>query len=304
MSAAVVQQPSLGWRWTEYITGILQATVLTLDVIFIDESYPQALLVYKARRLRVETGNWALHAKFEEWDVSIAGMATKFLIRPIQLLVTPICFLVTLYSSFCYGILYMQLGAIPIIFSEGRGWSPFVASLAFLCILIGSALGAATNMYNQRIYNSAYKAAGNRPVPERRLPPMMFGSLFFCAGQFLTGWTAGPDTHWIVPCIGLVMVGTGFFTIFQAALNYLVDTFSANAASAAAANTFMRSCFAGIFPLVVTPMYHNIGVGPGASITGGFAALLIPVPYIFYVYGKQIRARYKWSRASVFDEKQ
>ena len=26
-------------------------------------------LVAKARRLRHETGNWALHAKFEEWDV-------------------------------------------------------------------------------------------------------------------------------------------------------------------------------------------------------------------------------------------
>jgi len=103
------------------------------------------------------------------------------------------------------------------------------------------------------------------------------------------------------PVTGLVMLGTGFFTIFQAALNYLVDTFTEYAASAVAANTFLRSCFAGAFPLAVTPMYHNIGVGPASSITGGFAALLIPVPYIFYVYGKGIRRRSKWSRKSVFD---
>ncbi|KAH7153369.1 major facilitator superfamily domain-containing protein [Dactylonectria macrodidyma] len=301
VSAAVVQEPSLGWRWTEYLTGILQAFILIIAFIFIDESYPPRLLVYKARRLRHETGNWALHAKFEEWDVSVKELASKFLVRPIQLLLTPICFLVALYASFCYGILYMQLGAIPIIFGEIRGWGTLVSVLPFLCILIGAILGCVANIYNQLLYNKAYHAAGNRPVPEKRLPPMMIGSVIFSGGQFLTGWTAEPRIHWIVPCIGLVLLGTGFFTIFQAALNYLVDTFQMYAASAVAANTFLRSCFAAAFPLVVTPMYHNIGVGPSSSITGGFAALLIPVPFVFYTFGKRIRARSKWSKGSVYD---
>ncbi|KAF2001596.1 MSF membrane transporter [Amniculicola lignicola CBS 123094] len=301
ISAAVVVQPSLGWRWTEYLTGILQATILFLDVLILDESYPPKLLVYKARRLRVETGNWSLHAKFEEWDVSLSELAHKFLFRPVQLLFTPICFLVALYASFCYGILYMQLGGIPIIFGELRGWSPLPATLPFLCILVGALIGASLNVYNQTLYNKAYHLAGNRAVPEKRLPPMMLGSVLFSAGQFLMGWTADPRFHWICPCIGLVLMGTGFFTIFQAALNYLVDTFTRYAASAVAANTFLRSCFAGAFPLVVGPLYHNIGVGPGASITGGFAVLLIPVPFVFYVFGERIRAGSKWSRASVLD---
>jgi hypothetical protein len=34
----------------------------------------------------------------------------QFLVRPFQLLATPICALVALYASFCYGILYMMLG--------------------------------------------------------------------------------------------------------------------------------------------------------------------------------------------------
>jgi hypothetical protein len=296
----VTEQPFLGWRWTEYLTGILQAAILVVAVVFIDESYPPKLLVYKARRLRHDTGNWALHARFEEWDVSIGELAHKFLLRPVQLLCTPICFLMALYASFCYGILYMQLGAIPIIFGELRGWGPLVATLPFLCIFLGAILGCLLNVYNQTLYNKAYHAAGNRAVPEKRLPPMMLGSVLFSAGQFLLGWTATPSVHWVVPCVGLVMLGTGFFTIFQAALNYLVDTFQAYAASAVAANTFLRSCFAGAFPLVVGPLYHNIGVGPGSSITGGFAALLIPVPFVFYRYGRRIRAKSPWSRKSVF----
>ncbi|KAM0814749.1 putative Major facilitator superfamily domain-containing protein [Seiridium cardinale] len=300
VSAAVVAQPWLGWRWTEYLTGILQAFILFVAVIFVDESYPPKLLVYKARRLRHETGNWALHAKFEEWDVSISELARKFLVRPVQLLCTPICLLVALYASFCYGILYMQLGAVPIIFGEIRGWGSFLAELPFLALLLGSLTGAGINIANQLAYNKAYHAAGDRAVPEKRLPPMMLGSVLFAGSLFLTGWTADPSVHWIVPVIGLYLAGTGFTAVFQSALNYLIDVFKQYSASAVAANTFLRSCFAAAFPLVVSPLYHNIGVGPGSSIFGGFACLMIPVPFIFYVFGKRIRAGSKWSKASVF----
>ena len=53
----------LRWRWTEYLTGIVMMSQLALDLFILDESYGPTLLVYKARRLRHEQGNWALHAK-------------------------------------------------------------------------------------------------------------------------------------------------------------------------------------------------------------------------------------------------
>ena len=53
----------LRWRWTEYLTGMLMMAQLILNIVILDESYGPALLVYKAQRLRHETGNWALHAK-------------------------------------------------------------------------------------------------------------------------------------------------------------------------------------------------------------------------------------------------
>ena len=302
VGAAFVANKSLGWRWTEYFTGILQLFILAVDLVFLDESYPPVLLVYKARRLRHETGNWALHAKHEEWDVSIRDLARKFLVRPFQLLGTPICFLVALYASFCYGILYMQLGGIPFIFGEERGWPAVSTELPFLSILIGVILGCGANVYNQSIYNKYFHLAGDRAVPEKRLPPMCVGSVFFASGLFITGWTADPRFHWIAPVLGLVAFGFGFFTIFQAAINYLVDTFTKYGASAIAANTFLRSCLAGAFPLVVSPLYHNIGVGPGSTITGGFACLMIPVPFFLYLFGQRLRASSKWSRDSIYDE--
>ncbi|TAQ87243.1 hypothetical protein B7494_g4436 [Chlorociboria aeruginascens] len=259
---AVVGGPTLGpiaggaivssylrWRWTEYITGIMMMFFLLLDVLILDESYPPVLLVAKARRLRHETGNWALHARHEEWDVSLQELANKFMKRPFLLLATPICFLVALYASFVYGILYLCLAAIPIQFAEGRHWGPVTSELPFLALLLGMILGGGANIFNNQFYIRKFEANGNKAVPEARLPPMMVGSIFFAAGLFIFGWTSDINIFWIAPLIGLVFMGFGFFTIFQAALNYLIDTFQKYSASAVAANTFLRSIFAAVFPL-------------------------------------------------------
>ncbi|KKK25308.1 MFS multidrug transporter [Aspergillus ochraceoroseus] len=271
-----ISESYLGWRWTQYITGIMMMLFLVLDIVFVDESYPPVLLVYKAQRLRYETGNWALHARHEEWDVTFKELGNKYLIRPFALLATPICFLVAIYASFVYGILYLSLASFPVVFQEVRGWNQV------------------------RFYIKRFKANNNFPVPEARLPPMMLGSIFFAGGLFLFGWTGQRQIHWIASLVGAVLTGLGFFTIFQAALNYLIDTFQAVAASAVAANTFLRSIFAGCFPLFATAMFRNLGVPWASSVLGFIAVALIPIPYLFYIYGPRIRARGKWSRASCY----
>ena len=103
--------------------------ILSLDLLVLDESYPPRLLVYKARTLRIKTGNWALHAEFEECDPSLKEMVEKFGVQPFQMLLSPICFFVALYASFVYGILYANLAAFPIEFQEERGWNLVVGAL-------------------------------------------------------------------------------------------------------------------------------------------------------------------------------
>lgn len=272
---------------------------LILDIIFIDESYPPVLLVYKARQLRHKSGNWALHARHEEWDVSFWDMANKYLVRPFQLLATPICFWIAVYASFVYGILYLSLSAFPIVFQEERGWDEFFGQLPLLALFIGILFGAAANLYNQKFYISRYAANDNHAVPEARLPPMMAGSIVFAAGLFTFGWTSDNRIPWIATAIGASCMGFGFFTIFQAALNYLVDTFPTTSASAVAANTFLRCTFAGVFPLFGRAMFRKLGTRWASSVLGFFAILLIPIPFLFYTFGPRIRARGKWSAPSL-----
>ncbi|CAN9170199.1 unnamed protein product [Alternaria sp. RS040] len=181
----------VSWRWTEYvgvsvtedgiitnvpkITGIIQLLTVVLDVIFVDESYAPRLLVSKARRLRFETGNWGLHAEYEELNITFSGLLHKFGVRPWQMLFTPICGLIALYASFIYGVFYASLASFPIIFQQDRGWNPLVGSLPFLALLLGILLGSALNVLNQVVfYNRRLASQGDhKAIPEARLPPMM-----------------------------------------------------------------------------------------------------------------------------------
>ena len=88
------------------ITGIIIMSILAADIFYLDESFAPILLTQKARGLRIK-GNWTLHSKHEESDFHLKELAQKFLFRPFAMFVEPICFLMCLYASFVFGIIYM-----------------------------------------------------------------------------------------------------------------------------------------------------------------------------------------------------
>lgn len=74
-------------------------------------------------------------------------------------------------------------------------------------------------------------------------------------------------------------------------INYLVDVYGLYAASATAANTFLRSIMAAGLPLAARPMFHHLGVGPAMSILGAVAAAMLPVPFLLMKYSLPLRKR-------------
>lgn len=111
----------------------------------------------------------------------------------------------------------------------------------------------------------------------------------FAVGLFWFGWTA--KTHWIIPTLSGLLTGFGLITIFVQSLNYLVDAYLMFAASAVAANTFMRSLAGATFPLFAQYMFNALGVGWTGTLLGGVAACLVPIPVCFYIYGERLRRR-------------
>ncbi|KAG1724540.1 hypothetical protein EDB19DRAFT_309662 [Suillus lakei] len=99
--------------------------------------------------------------------------------------------------------------------------------------------------------------------PEFRLPAMLPGTLLLPIGCLITGWSAQAHTHWIVPDIGIALVGAGIVLNFQCIQIYIIDCFTLHAASALAAICFLRSLAGFGFPLFAPAMYSALGFGKG-----------------------------------------
>lgn len=70
---------------------------------------------------------------------------------------------------------------------------------------------------------------------------------------------------------------------------------SSSAASAIAGNTFLRSITAAGFPLFARQMYTGMGIQWASTLLGCVALLLVPIPVTFYVYGRKLRERSRFS---------
>lgn len=291
----IVQYTS--WRWTEYVTGIFASVIFVLLCYFFEETHHPTILVNKAKMMRKKTGNWGIHAAHEEVELSIKDVCQKTITRPIYMLFTePIIFLITVYNSFVYGILYLLLEAYPIVFVKGYH---FYANgeLPYIALIIGMFFAAVVNIYMEKDYLRRVIANSGKPVPEARLFPMMVGSIIFPIGILWFCWTGNyPNkVHWIVPTIGGSFIGYGLMAIFLPCFNYLIDSYLFLAASAIAGNTFMRSSFGAAFPLFAGFMFENMGTNWAGLLLGLFAACLIPVPFLFYKYGRRLRQKSKYA---------
>ena len=291
----------LGWRWTEYLTAIMAFAGLGLLLLLLEETYPPVVLVHKAAELRRRTKNWGIHAKQEEIEINLRELLEKNLSRPMRMLVKePIVLALSIYMSFIYGLLYLFLTFYPIVFQKIHGMNKGVGGLPYLGMIIGEIIAGLYIVSRQPSYNRKLAANNNIAVPEWRLPPAIIGGVLFALGLFWFGWSGyRADVHWIVPTLSGLFTGFGLMSIFLQCLNYLIDAYLMFAASAIAANTFLRSLCGAVFPLFATYMIEGMGVQWAGTLLGCVGLLLAPLPLIFYLKGAEIRKKSEF--APVFD---
>ncbi|KAK5780515.1 polyamine transporter TPO1 PWA37_002499 [Arxiozyma heterogenica] len=283
------------WRWLEYVVGCFSSAVFAFIFLFFPETHHPSILVQKAKKLRKDTNNWGIHAAHENVELSIKEIAQKTITRPLIMLATePSLLIISIYNSFVYGILYLMLEAYPIVFVAGYGYKEN-GELPYIALIIGMIFCAAFIWYWEGDYLKRVRKAGHL-VPEARLYPMVFASIVFPIGILWFCWTGNyPDKiHWICPTIAGSFIGFGLMGIFLPCLNYIIESYLLVAASAVAANTFLRSSFGAAFPLFAGYMFRGMGTGWAGLLLGLFAAALIPVPFIFLKYGSRIRRKSKF----------
>jgi hypothetical protein len=76
---------------------------------------------------------------------------------------------------------------------------------------------------------------------------------------------------------------------------YMIDSYEAYAASALTFVALVRYIAAGGMTVVGIPMYENLGTHWTMTVLACISALAVPIPYVLYWYGQNIRTRSKWA---------
>lgn len=100
-----------------------------------------------------------------------------------------------------------------------------------------------------------------------------------------------------MPTLSGLATGFGIYIVFLQLLNYIVDSYLMFAASAVAANTFLRSIVGAIFPLFASYMFNGMGIQWASTLLGCVAVALVPLPICFVLFGKRIRGKSNFAPA-------
>ncbi|KAK8178456.1 major facilitator superfamily domain-containing protein [Phyllosticta citribraziliensis] len=287
---------NLGWRWLYWIQLILSGVSWVLITFTVPETYTPSLLAKRAEKLRKETGDDKYVTEEDLDKRPFSERLTVFLLRPFQLLFCEaIVFFISLYMSVLYGLLYMFFVAYPIVYQEGKGYSASITGLMFIPLALGVIASACCAPFVNNHYVKLVQKYNGKPPAEVRLYPMMISCWFIPIGLFIFAWTSYPRLHWIGPAIGGFPVGFGFIFLYNAANNYLVDSYVDQAASALAAKTFIRSFWGAGVVLFTEQMYHRLGYEWASSLLGFIGLGCCLIPYVFFFKGAAIRKHSKYA---------
>lgn len=288
------------WRIVFWWQGALSLFTYGLMFIFLKETRGPVLLSRRAKKLTNETGQ--LHkCRADDERLNFLVMVKVSLVRPMQYLVCePVVLSFALWIGFLWGIIFISLEAIPIVFS-GYGWNAEQQHMALLTIAVGGTIGYFFNFHQEKLYAATARKYGGKPPPEARLYYAAAGAVLAPVGLFIFAWTGRPGISPAAPIVGLTLFNLALFPVYLAVFSYLADVYERYASSALAAQSFLRNTFAACFPLFSQQMYGKLTPKYASTLLACIACLLGVVPFVLLKYGDRIR---KHSRAAMALERE
>jgi hypothetical protein len=285
------------WRWMFWSTSIFQAVMILVSFTAFHETYAPTILSRRAAKLRKESGDPRYYTEHERAmaDKSIAFILHRALSRPMRLLLFhPIIQINAILTAFDYGILYIVLASFADLWVKQYGLSVELSGLHYLAVALGEIAGSQLGAPIMDRYYGRVRARhpGSDPKPEHRIPLTIPGLAIAPVGLLLYGWAAQYHVHWAVVDIGI------FITCFGEQLRgipmsaYVMDAYVEHTSSALAAQQFLRSLTAFLFPLFTPIMYEKMGYGWGnSSMALAGMVLGLPGSFLLWYFGATLRQR-------------
>ena len=247
------------------------------------------------------------------------------IIRPFRLLFTePVVLVFTLLSALSYGIVFISTQSVTQVYATNYGWHDYQAGLVQASLVVGEVVGFVACLVQNKIFSRAAAAAAahhdhdhdssptntsnnttHNHLPEVRLYLSIPASILGLAGGlFCYGWTTNypPSSAppWILPTLGLALIGFGTMAVMQAIMMYITDAYAKYAGSASAAVCFGENVFAAFLPLAAAAMYTRLGFAWASSLLGFVALALSLAPVVLVLKGESIRRRSPFMSEAVY----
>ena len=305
-----------------YIHIILSFALLPALLAFFPETRAPVLLTHHAREVRKTSPKHQICSPTEtpSSSSSPAHLLREALFRPTQLLFTePVLASFTLWSSFTLGMIFMFTQSIPQVYTSLYDWSESSTGIIQIAVFIGQAVALpfcwCWNEYTtcpDKADSSLSSSTAEKAVtetqqaspakvtsnPERKLLLSIPATLFGLAGGFFWyAWTSSSSLHWMLPSIGLGLVGFGSMAIVTAVDIYITDSYAQFAGSAIAAITFGENLVSAFLPLATSSLYNALGAHWAGSLLGFVGLGLVGAPVVLFWRGDRIRARSKFMNA-------
>ncbi|ODV59892.1 MFS transporter [Ascoidea rubescens DSM 1968] len=283
----------LSWRWVFWIQLMINGVIAFIGLLFFRETYSPVLLKKRAKKLRKITKNPNLKTIHDIADgETVFGRFYLNITRPIKLLIfNPMVIGLGSFMALLYGLMYLLIGAFPLVWSVRYGFRIEIAGLMYITLGIGYLIGIAFwTPLTGSAYRKLVKQNNGIPKPEFRLKYLYLSGVIAPSALLVFGWSAEEKVHWMVPSISAGVFAFAVIDMFQCIQNYLIDMNPRFAASTVAAAAVFRSLFGFAFPLFSPYMFEDLGYGWGCTIFAliGFA-LGIPFPIYVYKNGEKLR---------------
>ncbi|GKT44853.1 citrinin biosynthesis cluster MFS transporter mrr1 [Colletotrichum spaethianum] len=288
---------SFGWRSLNWMS-LISTAVGALFIMTIPETYRPTLLRKKAAQKRQDEEDHRYWSDFDDTVPMFRRIRTA-VSRPFILSFTePVLMFWNIYISVIYGIVQLAYVAFPIVYQTERGWSTAISGLAYLGIFVGIALVLATEPLLRKLVTRQPKnPETGQPEPEATVLLICIGAVLEPIGQLSFALTSLPvDIPFYWSVLSGVPFGYGFGLVFIYGTSYISKVFGMYATSASAGNLVFRSILGAILVLVGKSMYAALTPRIAGITVGVAEVVLMPVPFIFLKWGKNIRQKSKLIR--------
>lgn len=286
--------------------------IFYIQLIIYGASFPLIWLYSKETRIEVLLKKNARRVAVPEKTTSTKQNWGRFLynavVLPSYLLCTePMVFFFTLLSALSYGLVFISTQSVAQVYTSLYDWEEYQTGLVQIALVVGELIGAFACLAQNKTFAKRLRSSGaavqslDTDVAESRLYLCIIGSFFGLTGGLLWyGWTSYSKLHWILPTVGLAIIGFGVQTVMQAIMIYVTDSYEKYAASASAAVCFGENTFAAFLPLSALSMYTNLGFHWASSLLAFIALVMSIAPVLLVSKGKSVRRRSPFIKKAAF----